>query len=64
MGWHYRAGVEILLDVFDSSSASMLDVRYKIKDTYLVLSYQNQEVGDEGLIFNGESYMIGLRMQY
>ena len=64
MGWHYRAGVEILLDVFDSSSASMLDVRYNIKDTYLVLSYQNQEVGDEGLIFNGESYMIGLRMQY
>ncbi|MAA80063.1 MAG: hypothetical protein CL916_12480 [Deltaproteobacteria bacterium] len=64
MGWHYRAGVEILLDVFDSSSASMLDVRYKIKDTYLVLSYQNQEVGDDGLMFNGESYMIGLRMQY
>lgn len=64
-GWHYRAGVEILLDVFDSSSASMLDVRYKIKDTYLVLTYQNQEVGsDDGLIFNGESYMLGFRMQY
>ena len=42
----------------------MLDVRYKIKDTYLVVSYQKQEVGDEGLIFNGESYMLGLRMQY
>ena len=63
-GWHYRAGVEILLDVFDSSSASMLDVRYKIKDTYLVVSYQKQEVGDEGLIFDSESYMLGLRMQY
>jgi hypothetical protein len=63
-GWHYRVGGEVLLDIFDRSSSSMLDVRYHIKDTYLVFSYQKQEVGDEGLIFNGESYMLGLRMQY
>jgi hypothetical protein len=63
-GWHYRVGGELLLDIFDRSSSSMLDVRYNIKDTYLVFSYQKQEVGDEGLIFNGESYMLGLRMQY
>ena len=43
MGWHYRAGVEFF-SMCLTSSASMLDVRYKIKDTYLVLSYQNQEV--------------------
>ena len=63
-GWHYRFGAEVLLDIFDKSSASMLDVRYRIKNTYLVFSYQKQEVGDDGLIFNGESYMLGLRMQY
>ena len=63
-GWHYRVGAEILLDVFDISSASMLDVRYGIKDTYLVFSYQKQDMGLDGLSFNGESYWAGFRMQY
>jgi len=63
-GWHYRFGVELLLDLFDKSSASMLDVRYQIKDTYLTFAYQKQSVGTEGLLFDGESYLVGLRMQY
>ena len=63
-GWHYRFGAELLLDLFDRSSASMLDVRYQIKDTYLTFAYQKQSIGNEGLLFDGESYLVGLRMQY
>lgn len=63
-GFHYTVGAEILLDSFDPSSASLLDVRYGIQDTYLTIGYETREIGSEGLLFHGTAVNIGFQFVF
>ena len=64
MGYHYSFGGQILLDRFDEASASLLEVRRGVKDTYLSVEYRVQEFEGEGLSFNSDSVTFGIRFQY
>jgi len=63
-GFHYTVGAEILLDTFDPSSASLLDVRYGIQDTYLTIGYETREIGSDGLLFHGTAVNIGFQFVF
>jgi hypothetical protein len=63
-GYHYSYGAQILLDRFDEESASLLEVRRGITDTYLSLEYRVQEMDNNGISFDSDSFTIGLRFQY
>lgn len=63
-GYHYSFGGQVLLDRFDESSASLMEVRRGVTDTFLTIEYRVQEMADEGLSFDSESVTIGFRFQY
>ena len=63
-GWHYAIGGQLLLDRFDEIAASKLFVRFGIKDTYLTGEYRTQDIGSEGLEFDGSSTTFGFRFVY
>ena len=63
-GYHYSYGAQILLDRFDEESASLLEVRRGITDTYLSAEYRVQEMQDDGISFDSSSFTVGLRFQY
>ena len=64
MGYHYSFGGQILLDRFDESSASLLEVTRGVQDTYLSVEYRVQEFDTEGLSFDSDSITVGIRFQY
>jgi hypothetical protein len=64
MGYHYSVGGQILLDRFDESSASLLEVTRGVQDTYLSVEYRVQEFDTEGLSFDSNSITVGIRFQY
>ncbi len=64
MGYHYGFGGQILLDRFDEASASLMEVRRGVEDTYLSVEYRVQEFDGEGLSFNSSSLTFGIRFQY
>jgi cytoskeletal protein RodZ len=65
-GYHYAAGLQILLDAFEPKRASQLQARAGIEDSYLVAEYRHREVGEEedGLKFTGSEITVGLRIGY
>lgn len=65
-GWSWNAGVQLLLDRIDKESASKLRVRTGIDDTYLTLTYREQTIGDanQGLVYSGKVFGIGLKLDY
>ena len=64
LGYHYSFGGQILLDRFDEASASLLEVKRGVEDTYLSIEYRVQEFEGEGLSFNSDSVTFGIRFQY
>jgi hypothetical protein len=64
MGYHYSFGGQVLLDRFDESSASLLEVTRGVQDTYLSVEYRVQEFDTEGLSFDSDSITVGIRFQY
>jgi hypothetical protein len=65
-GWHWNAGGQILLDAFDRGAASKLRARTGIDNTWLVVDYRDQRIGEEagGLEFTGTVLGIGLKVDY
>ncbi len=65
-GWHYGAGLEVLLDRFEPARASWLQTRTGIDDSYFVVAWRGQQVGEfqQGLRFTGDSLSFGLRLDY
>lgn len=67
MGWHWDAGVNILLDTFARDRASELEARTGINDTWLTLQYRKQIVGkqgDAGLDLDGWTISGGLKVDF
>jgi hypothetical protein len=62
-GWRYGADIGFLLDPIDTSAASAIKRNYGIDDTYFVIGYEKQSIGEEenGLSFTGENYSVGIR---
>jgi hypothetical protein len=64
-GWHWSGGLDILLDRFEPSRASVLQARSGIDNTWLSAEYRQQAVGsEEGLSFSGRSLTVGLRFDF
>ena len=63
-GWHYAFGGHLLLDFMDEVAASKLFVRFGVKDTYFTGEYRVQQIGEDGIIFDGSSATFGLRFVY
>ncbi len=66
-GWHWAVGGQILLDIFEPDQASKLFARSGIRDSYLTVEYREVSVGEwqqvdgDGLLFDSEVLMFGLR---
>lgn len=67
-GWHWRAGGELLLDIFDNRSAGALDANWGINNTYIFGEYRSLKVnnfGDNtGFDFSTNTWYGGLLFEY
>jgi hypothetical protein len=65
-GYHYAAGLQILLDTFEPKRASLLHARSGINDSYIVVEWRHREVGEneDGLKFTGSEVTAGLRIGF
>jgi hypothetical protein len=65
-GYHYAAGLQILLDIFEPRRASLLHARSGVNDSYIVVEYRHREVGEneDGLKFTGSEVTVGLRIGF
>ena len=71
-GWHWAAGLSIMLDIFDFSRASLLEATYGINDTYLTIEYREQTIdkgsqvsdGQDQLSFSGRMVTAGLKFDF
>ncbi len=66
LGWHWSAGLALLLDRFDAGHASKLENSTGIDDTYLVAEFRQQRLGmwgsDGQSLFDGSMVTIGLKL--
>lgn len=65
-GWHWEAGLNVLLDVFDRRRASLLEAQSGINDSWVTLSYRRQSVPstDTGFDFSGDTFEVGLKLDF
>lgn len=71
-GWHWAAGISVLLDVFDFRRASLLEATTGINDTYLTFEYREQVIekgsavteGEDQLSFSGRLFTVGLKLDF
>lgn len=63
-GWHYAMGGQLLLDPFDKVSASLMEVKRGIRDTYLSVEYRKQTFDQDGIDFDSDSYTVGFCFTY
>ena len=56
-GWHWAAGLSIMLDIFDFSRASLLEATYGINDTYLTIEYREQTIDKGSRVSDGEDQL-------
>jgi hypothetical protein len=67
-GWHWRAGGELLLDVFDERSAGALDSNWGINNTYIFGEYRSIKVNNfgsgTGFDFSDNTWFAGLLFEY
>ena len=62
-GWHYGAGLNILLDVFSKERAGTMLARWGVHDSYLVVDWRTQEMlGENPLGFGGTLLSVGLKL--
>jgi hypothetical protein len=66
-GWHWGAGGQILLDVFEPAQASKLESRTGIVDSYITVEYRESSIGEwqqddgNGLLLDSKMISFGLR---
>ncbi len=64
-GWHWGAGLYLLLDPLDQASASRLETVAGVNDTYLVAEYrQTYALGTDALDFTSTELTFGLKFDY
>lgn len=64
-GWHWGAGLYLLLDALDEGAASRLETVASVNDTYLVAEYrQTYSLGTDTLDFTSTDITVGLKFDY
>ena len=63
-GSHSAYGIHLLLDKLDPGSASKLEVRTGIRDSYLSIERRTIGFETDGLNFSSETTTVGLRFHY
>ncbi len=64
-GWHWGAGLCLLLDSLDQGAASRLETVVGVNDSYLVAEYrQSYDLGSESLDFTSTEVTFGLKFDY
>ena len=74
-GSHYSLGANLLLDLFQPGRASMLEARSGINDSWLTFEWRRQAVDlrkqpwgtpvtQNSLSFDGDAFMVGLKLDY
>ncbi|MFH1466263.1 MAG: MXAN_2562 family outer membrane beta-barrel protein [Pseudomonadota bacterium] len=66
LGWHWGAGVNLLLDNLDKRHAAALESHTGIHDTYLVIDWRTQTLGqwrgDGTSLFDGSMVTFGIKV--
>jgi hypothetical protein len=66
LGWHWGAGVNLLLDNLDKRHASALESYTGIDDTWLVIEWRTQRFGQWGgdgvSLFDGNMVTFGVKV--
>lgn len=63
-GYQYRAGLQLLMDNLEKSSAYNLDRSFGIVNTYFFLEAQQLEVNSDNSDLGGTAYLGGIRFEY
>lgn len=63
-GWNARAGLQLLLNPLDPSSAKNIKKAYGVDYTYLTLEAQKFNAAIDGIELGGKSYLLGVRVEY
>ena len=71
-GWHWSAGIGILLDTFDYRRASLLEASSGVNDSYITVEYREQRIekgsavaeGEDQLSFSGRMITVGLKLDF
>lgn len=74
-GTHWALGLQLLLDTFQPSRASLLEAQSGINDSWLTFEWRRQTVDDRGrpwlgaqnnslLNFSGDAFMVGIKLDY
>jgi hypothetical protein len=62
-GYHYRAGLQLLLDPLDKPSATDIE-EYGVANTYFFLEAQRTEADLEGVELGGTAFLGGFRLEF
>ena len=63
-GWNARAGLQLLLNPLDPGSAKNIKKAYGVDYTYLTLEVQKFSTTIKGMELGGNSYLLGVRVEY
>lgn len=63
-GYQYKAGIRLLLDNLDKSSAYNIDRTFGIVNTYFFLEAQRIKVNTNDADLDGTAYLGGIRFEY
>jgi hypothetical protein len=64
-GWHWSVGLNLLLDTFSRSRASMLEAQTGINDSWFTIEFRRQVIeGDQGIFFSGDVITAGLKLDF
>ena len=74
-GTHTGLGLQVLLDTFQPRRASLLEAQSGINDTWITFEWRRQRVDGRSrpwtsndapnlLQFDGDAYMVGLKLDY
>lgn len=63
-GYHYRGGLQLLLDALDCRSASKSSENSGVKNSYLFLEYQRTAVTKSGVELGGSATLAGVLLEF
>lgn len=66
-GWHFAAGLQLLLDFIDPSTAAAFDLNWGVNNSYLFVEYMATKVDDfggEGFDLSDDIWMFGLSFEF
>ncbi len=63
-GWHLRGGLQLLLDSFEPGRARAIESVSGINNTYLFLEAQTIKVDVDNIDLGGQSYLLGVLVEF